>query len=699
MPTITWLHISDLHWRETEAYEANVVAQALLRDLANRTEIAPELAKIDFIFVTGDIAFAGRPEEYMLAARFLKDLLRTTRVRKDRLFIVPGNHDVDRNAVLEDGHRAVAQLDNRWLVNRLLGDEIDRATVMRRFHRYRQFVNDYLGKYLFFDGARYFYVKKRKLAGRQIAILGLHSAWASASDNDRHNLFLGGRQVRIALEKAKRADIRIALLHHPFEWLRDFDRDNCEPLLLRGCDFVLHGHLHRTEIVRLQAPGNEAMVIGAGACYESREHRNAYNLVHLDFDLGRGTIYLRTYSDRHGGFWTKDVRTYENVRDGLYTFELPGDRVISKPMPVDLVSEPTYPKSGLEKWWKERGYTRNPFKWSNAADVDDQELFQLLPLWHVDPGTDAESKGLGPTPTLDGVKSPDTSKPVLIYAPDGGGKTFYRRWAAQQMGEEKQGTIQIRDIGGHLRDPKNVTAWDLAVCVYDQVCERLLNAKDPDPPEHVEQILIRCNEVIAESTSNLPWLKRMYIFIDDLGQLLDERPSMARRNTQTLEAIAEFCGVAAQRGGGEPLALRVFIPIQLKKQLQKYLNRVRPQLREYTILWSVDHCEAIIEKRLDSCWQAGPESSLNHISRLLAPDAFDELHRWLGRQRDIPPRCVINVLNQLGSYAYSHNLPADDLINAQLWNEFVKSREVELYASEVVYPLSRSAWKLRLPTI
>lgn len=305
MSTATWLHISDLHWRESEAYEANVVAQALLRDLANRIEIAPCLEHIDFIFVTGDIAFASKPEEYVLAQRFLDNLRRTTRVRKDHMFVIPGNHDVDRDIISDKACDIVSRCSEPAAVNELLGDEAHRAIIMQRFHRYQEFINSYFGKSLIFDSVRYFYVKRRKIAdNRWVAILGLNSAWASASDADRLSLFLGERQVRAALDQVKGADVRIVLMHHPFDWLRDFDRDTCESLLLRNCDFMLHGHLHRTGLTCLQAPGSDAMVIGAGACYETREYPNAYNLVHLDFDSGKGTVYLRMYSDRQGGFWT-----------------------------------------------------------------------------------------------------------------------------------------------------------------------------------------------------------------------------------------------------------------------------------------------------------------------------------------------------------------------------------------------------------
>jgi len=320
--TVTWLHISDLHWRESQAYDSNLVARALLGDLANRTMIAPQLAQIDFIFVTGDVAFSGHPEEYRLARQFFADLLRTTGVPKSRLFIVPGNHDVDRSVISDQGRDIVNEPDSRQEVNSLLSDEISRAIVMQRFHGYQEFINDYLSKHLTFDSLHYFYVRKCRVAGKQMAILGLNSAWASTSDIERHKLLLGERQVRAALDGAQQTDIRIGLMHHPFECLRDFDRDDSEPLLFKGCNFVLHGHLHRTGMTRLQAPPNRTMIIGAGACYDTLEYPNAYNLVHLDLSLGKGTIYLRAYSDRKGGFWTKDFLTYPEA-PGEYTFDLP----------------------------------------------------------------------------------------------------------------------------------------------------------------------------------------------------------------------------------------------------------------------------------------------------------------------------------------------------------------------------------------
>jgi 3',5'-cyclic AMP phosphodiesterase CpdA len=325
--TLTWLHLSDLHFRREEDYDERIVLRGLLRDLAGRIE--QEGLQLDFIVVTGDIAFAGQPEEYGLARQFFDDLLAVAGLGKDRLFPVPGNHDVDRSKISRGAAGIAASLTDRRSVNEVLANDADRALLLARFAGYREFVNDYLGPYLAFndDAADrgYFYVRTLDLAGGRIALLGLNSAWlAHGGDEDRHELALGERQVRSALDASEGADLRLALLHHPFDWLRDFDRTDGEALLSDNCDFVLHGHLHQVGLLQARTPDSDAFVIAAGACYETRAYPNSHNLVRLDLRAATGTVFLRRYSDTRGGFWATDTLTYRNVPDGVHHFTLSG---------------------------------------------------------------------------------------------------------------------------------------------------------------------------------------------------------------------------------------------------------------------------------------------------------------------------------------------------------------------------------------
>ena len=324
MSTITWLHLSDLHFRQDRQakWDEDIVLRKLLEDVRERIEC--DRLGPDFVVVTGDIAFGGAAKEYALASQFLDEVLDATGLGKDRLFVVPGNHDVDWSLISRGAKGIASSLDSRKAINEVLASAEDRRLLFRRFDQYRRFTRDYFAGQRPFDSDQYFHVSQCDAGDHRIALLGLNSAWLCAGDEDQNHLALGERQVRSALGQAKDADLKIALMHHPFDWLLDCDRKDCEPLLTQNCDFVLHGHLHRSGVTSLATPDADAMVIAAGACYETRESRNAYNVVHLDLDTGRGTIFLRRYSDDSGGFWTEDVMTYRNAKNGRYDFTLPG---------------------------------------------------------------------------------------------------------------------------------------------------------------------------------------------------------------------------------------------------------------------------------------------------------------------------------------------------------------------------------------
>jgi predicted phosphodiesterase len=331
--TITWLHLSDLHFNASrlQAWNQDIVLKKLLDDL--REQIAESGAKPDFVLISGDIAFSGQPVEYKLAQDFFDDVLYVTNLSRERLFLVPGNHDVNREDI-SSGAKAITEAiankklkeDFRTFVGQVLRTDEDQALLFKRLQAYQGFVSDYLSdrRHLVYSSAQYFYVYELNLLGKRIAILCLNSAWLCyGGDEDRNRILLGEYQVRTALNHAEDVDLIVALLHHPFNWLHDLDREDIEALLTGQCDFILHGHLHHPGITQLVTPDSGAMIIAAGASYEKRQNTNAYNLVCLDLSEGKGKIILRRYSDERGGFWAKDVLSYHNVKDGEFSFVLP----------------------------------------------------------------------------------------------------------------------------------------------------------------------------------------------------------------------------------------------------------------------------------------------------------------------------------------------------------------------------------------
>ncbi|MBN1979333.1 MAG: toll/interleukin-1 receptor domain-containing protein [Anaerolineae bacterium] len=350
--------------------------------------------------------------------------------------------------------------------------------------------------------------------------------------------------------------------------------------------------------------------------------------------------------------------------------------------------------------------------------MEEDRFPELFQEWYIDPSADADLAGFGPTPTLDVVSSEEIGL-VLIYAPTGGGKTFYRRLAAHQIKESRHSecTLEISNIAAHIPNPEHVTTRDLALCVYDQINGLL--AKPPLPPNshvarirnlalrvrgkvsrllaqlspplgpHVARIFKQCDDIIKRLAPRPQDQAQLYVFIDDFNQLFDAHPSRAEQNIQSLQAILDFCRVAADRGGGEPLALRLFIPEQLREPIQDGLGESRrTRIEECTLSWSVEHCRSAVESRLDSFWEGEEGASVAQLSRLLTPDAFKEFLDWLRKQGEtVSPRCVARTLDGLAWYVYGNGVTTEQ-ISVELWSAFVNSGESKTRCvQKIPYPL------------
>src|SRR5262249_30223718 len=149
-----------------------------------------------------------------------------------------------------------------------------------------------LGKERAWSEAEPWRVERVELPSGVVTILGLNSAWSAGSDDDAAHILLGEYQVRSALEHAEQhgPSLRIALLHHPLEWLRDFDGQKVERLLRGpgGVHFMLRGHLHDGRIKRLSDPDATTIELAAGSCWSGSKWPHGVTVCQLDLDDGRG---------------------------------------------------------------------------------------------------------------------------------------------------------------------------------------------------------------------------------------------------------------------------------------------------------------------------------------------------------------------------------------------------------------------------
>lgn len=97
----TWVHISDIHCGHgdvKELHDRKLIINELNSDIKKKINDY-KIGKLDTILLTGDIAFSGNAvndKEYDEAKKWLTGLSMGIGIKSEKIFIVPGNHDVQR---------------------------------------------------------------------------------------------------------------------------------------------------------------------------------------------------------------------------------------------------------------------------------------------------------------------------------------------------------------------------------------------------------------------------------------------------------------------------------------------------------------------------------------------------------------------------------------------------------------------------
>ena len=323
MTGVNWLHLSDWHQKGKD-FDRKIVLRALLKDIRERNKISSDLEKIDFVIFSGDVAFGGKPEEYQVAKeQFFQPILEACGLEPEQLFIVPGNHDLDRDEFELLPHDLIKPLSSEKEVQDWLADDRKRPRLLEPFKAFSTFVREYTKQ----GQPDYANIKIIPTGDKKIALLGLNSAWMCGRNKteigDYGLVTVGEPQIYSAIDEIPEADLKIAILHHPFDWLREFDRNRIEDLLRIECDFILRGHQHRQKVEIAGGTSGDCVIIPAGASYDRRmienpRYANSYNFVHLDFDTGKGAVFLRRWND-DGNRWLEDIAS---CKGGKYDFSL-----------------------------------------------------------------------------------------------------------------------------------------------------------------------------------------------------------------------------------------------------------------------------------------------------------------------------------------------------------------------------------------
>ncbi len=318
---VRWLHLSDVHLRGLYKWHRRNTLRTLvdhLKELRDK-DLGPDL-----VFVTGDVTANGNHLTYQRAEEFFHEIASTLGLDlAEHFFIVPGNHDVDREAIGAAEDLLLERLKDENDLNVIIEDPRTMSLFGRRLENFYAFTERLLGAARGWHQERPWRVDVREVRGVSVAVLQLNSAWACGPGQKP---LVGEVQVRDALRQAEGAFLRIALVHHPVADLRDFDRERLETILHgeRGVHFLLRGHLHSNRSLIRGTPDGVLVELAAGVLDYDLAHPKRHLLTEVDLAAGRASVHFYSYAAEGMGFWAADTHAYEGARDdGIWRFDLP----------------------------------------------------------------------------------------------------------------------------------------------------------------------------------------------------------------------------------------------------------------------------------------------------------------------------------------------------------------------------------------
>jgi tetratricopeptide (TPR) repeat protein len=339
-------HISDYHARTLDGPQADLARREAARRRRvigprwrdNLDAIKADGVPVDIVAFTGDLADWGHPTDYPDGVQFLTQTCERLEVPSERLFLVPGNHDVDRTVEADSWHklREIASQAPAEFSDWMAGGECPRGfdpawrtAVLERTACFWRAVTNDLGRAELHPSksphGRLGYRKTLRLERHpfSIHIVGLDSAWMCGAPDEAKRLWLTEHQVDMlttASDGELLSGFRLGLVHHPLHDLADVDQARLR--VAEHIDLLLRGHQHVPLASVLADPDRRMFELAAGCLYEGAagsRYPNACQVIDLTLDEdGRPVsahVRFRGWS-MAGEFWGDDGLLYRAATNG-----------------------------------------------------------------------------------------------------------------------------------------------------------------------------------------------------------------------------------------------------------------------------------------------------------------------------------------------------------------------------------------------
>jgi len=305
---VKWLHLSDFHVGK-DGYAQNRIHEYILGEV---DAYIKKSFKPDFVFITGDIANSGKAEEYKLfESEFLIPLIQKLGDEYlKKIFIIPGNHDVDRR----EGKAVM-----RYGVLDEIPDFLDptpegcnaREPLLTRFKAFDNY-SWYLERDKWVTQTSGKAACRHTINGLEVGVLCLNTAWLCGGKEDMRKLSPGIGMVEMGLKELEGCAPIFVLGHHPLDWLLPSDEAQMYALLGKYGALYLHGHLHKSRHQSVVIGTQSVITIQSGCAFNARNDEQWLpKLLWAGFDSENNAVLIQPKK------WIHDHREWALDSDAI----------------------------------------------------------------------------------------------------------------------------------------------------------------------------------------------------------------------------------------------------------------------------------------------------------------------------------------------------------------------------------------------
>lgn len=336
-----FLHLSDLHYQLTSSdskfnfdidERQNDIIDALLADIEEENK----KRKINFVVFSGDLVQSGLESNFQnFHENFAAPLMQKLGLPMERLFIVPGNHDIRITDIPEGQMVHDKNVVEDLIRNNNVEEAFEKLCIgnaeeylnllLRRFEPFNKYKSSlYQSDTLAENGEKHrilplFSIHIFSHGNYQIGVACFNSCFTCFSEKSAeciNQLYFPMAQINCAAKELENVQVKIAVFHHPIYWFRNWansDSTRVESRLIEKFDFIMYGHVHQEDTRSKAEEDNNACFCQGGYLSLRNKNYSTYSIISFEDpkDKLQGVMEFREYNR---GKFDIQYSMYENGR-------------------------------------------------------------------------------------------------------------------------------------------------------------------------------------------------------------------------------------------------------------------------------------------------------------------------------------------------------------------------------------------------